>query len=751
MADDTIRIKNLPNVKPEPERGEVLVTDGSETNGLESDYLCNLEDNFGGRFREDVQYEVNDTCMYHGKRWKFIREHEGPFDTDDVVWARMSSLYEIWVAEYGVTAAYFMAVAVQEGDFLELKNVPVPGIQSDEFITCYFTSVKDDVICFVGFYGDQVVEAKCDYSGDENQWSVTTSPKTQIFQAVYGTTTWAEILAAADSGARWVRLAYSEGVSEGDKSVVAYASINTVGGTEACFSAAVGEDIWNFYINKTTNAWRYEKTGVIPKVQSATAGKFAKIKADGTIEQSGLGESDLEKLDISDASIYEFATPSGYDAHTKSTSVSEVSFVATPKIVHFDGVNVERNSNPSVGDALYIDASGGKHFIDGKTYVPSSIPSGFTSVGAVVARKGDKALILHKDENTGVKFASCWQHEITGLANHLGTEITIQFRQALTSGNINIGSPLVFTPATLAEAAAAIDTHLRANPGGTAAGAGWNYNWHCELALNYAGEESVIVTSDNIVDYRQANAIVDTSASTSGITGTMNMCNFLPAYGDSTMLRVNGGFGYRPGWNFERLKQWATTNTTIATPSSMVSVHDGFNIVSQDQFENNQYCADLRAEYGTFDNYIKSLMLRWPVRKGGQWSLYGTGKGNTEQLASKTHLNLAGDTVDTFSAAKWSASKSFDSDGLRLGDWYMPQMDECFDIFAPMKLDGSDPVNATLKKMTGNARSLSVSRWVPARNYNNSAWIMNSNGPFYNSSFLNANRCEAVALLTINP
>ena len=460
---------------------------------------------------------------------------------------------------------------------------------------------------------------------------------------------------------------------------------------------------------------------------------------------------ELKNLVIDSAPIYEFATPSGYDAHTKSTSVSEVSFVATPKIVHFDGVNVERNSNPSVGDALYIDASGGKHFIDGKTYVPSSIPSGFTSVGAVVARKGDKALILHKDENTGVKFASCWQHEITGLADHLGTEITIQFRQALTSGNINIGSPLVFTPATLAEAAAAIDTHLRANPGGTAAGAGWNYNWHCELALNYAGEESVIVTSDNIVDYRQANAIVDTSASTSGITGTMNMCNFLPAYGDSTMLRVNGGFGYRPGWNFERLKQWATTNTTIATPSSMVSVHDGSNIVSQDQFENNQYCADLRAEYGTFDNYIKSLMLRWPVRKGGQWSLYGTGKGNTEQLASKTHLNLAGDTVDTFSAAKWSASKSFDSDGLRLGDWYMPQMDECFDIFAPMKLDGSDPVNATLKKMTGNALSLSVSRWVPARNGSNNAWIMSASGAFTSNGFSNGGRCEAVALLTINP
>lgn len=293
MAEDSIRIKNLPDVKPEPERGEVLVTDGTETNGLESDYLCNLEDNLGTRFRENVEYKVGDVCVYHGKRWKFTRGHIGPFNISDVEWAQIDSPYQIMVAEYGVADSAVMGFAALGGYLVELKNVPVPGIQSDEFITCYFTSVKDDAICFVGFYGDQVVEAKCDFSGSENQWSVATSPKTQIFQAVYGTTTWAEILAAANSGARWVRLAYSEGISEGNKSVVAYASINTVGGTEACFSAAVGEDIWNFYINKTTNAWRYEKTGVIPKVQSATAGKFTVLNADGSIAGSALGPSDV--------------------------------------------------------------------------------------------------------------------------------------------------------------------------------------------------------------------------------------------------------------------------------------------------------------------------------------------------------------------------------------------------------------------------------------------------------------------------
>jgi hypothetical protein len=65
-----------------------------------------------------------------------------------------------------------------------------------------------------------------------------------------------------------------------------------------------------------------------------------------------------------------------------------------------------------------------------------------------------------------------------------------------------------------------------------------------------------------------------------------------------------------------------------------------------------------------------------------------------------------------------------------------------------MKLDGSDPVNATLKKMTGNARSLSVSRWFPARYSANNGWLMISNGLFNLNAFYVTNRCEAVALLT---
>ena len=85
MAEDSIRIKNLPNVLKEPNYEEVLVTDGNETNGLESSYLCHLEGNFGGRFSETRSYEPGNICVRNGERWKFNVHHEpGPFNLSEV-------------------------------------------------------------------------------------------------------------------------------------------------------------------------------------------------------------------------------------------------------------------------------------------------------------------------------------------------------------------------------------------------------------------------------------------------------------------------------------------------------------------------------------------------------------------------------------------------------------------------------------------------------------------------------------------
>ena len=106
MAEDSIRIKNLPNVLKEPNYEEVLVTDGNETNGLESSYLCHLE--FRRPFQATRSYEPGNICVRNGERWKFKVHHEpGPFNLDEVEHANFfdskSGLYcRVWHDSGGV-------------------------------------------------------------------------------------------------------------------------------------------------------------------------------------------------------------------------------------------------------------------------------------------------------------------------------------------------------------------------------------------------------------------------------------------------------------------------------------------------------------------------------------------------------------------------------------------------------------------------------------------------------------------------
>ena len=403
--------------------------------------------------------------------------------------------------------------------------------------------------------------------------------------------------------------------------------------------------------------------------------------------------------------------------------------------------NIEvRKSHCKVGDAVYADADGNVHFIAGKSVVAESIPQGWTYVGPVAKVRDGKAMILNKSENTSVKFASCWQYEITGIKYNQSN--TIQFQQAKTSGNVNIGDPFTFTPTDIDDAVDKIDEFLRDNAGGVEAGAGWNYNWHCEKLPNPSGVDSVVVVADNNVDYRQYVSIINSSGTTTGITSNQNMCNFLPVY--TTMLRNNSGNGYRVGFIKDRLLEYYATNTTIANPTEMVPVNSANDVVSKTQFEENQYCADLRDTYGTFENYIESVMLAWPSDEGNQVYMNGTGKEYTELLAARKHKNLSGTETATYPAATYSIGIGYEAEGLEEGNWYMPDAIEFFEIFNDMKVDGTDIVNATQKRATGSAFSLSVARWLPSRSSHYSAWYIYNYGASYNSNFIANSRACAV-------
>ena len=181
----------------------------------------------------------------------------------------------------------------------------------------------------------------------------------------------------------------------------------------------------------------------------------------------------------------------------------------------------------------------------------------------------------------------------------------------------------------------------------------------------------------------------------------------------------------------------------------MVPVNSANDIVSKTQFEENQYCADLRDAYGTFENYIESVMLAWPSDEGNQVYINGTGKEYTELLAARKHKNLSGTETATYPAATYSIGIGYEAEGLEEGNWYMPDAIEFFEIFNDMKVDETDVVNATQKRATGSAFSLSVARWLPASSSYSYAWAIYASGASAGNSFSGNPRACAVTLLTL--
>lgn len=436
-----------------------------------------------------------------------------------------------------------------------------------------------------------------------------------------------------------------------------------------------------------------------------------------------------------------------YDGSTKTLKLLDTKFTSKGTPIVTD--------DPQIGDALYIDGSGNKVYYKGGDLLNgTTIPTGMVPVGVVIKRNGDDVLIHYYNCDTTKKFASAWIWEITGMVLD-GNSHDIAFVQKNSSNaNVTIGT-FTYSADNISDFCEALNTWLTEHPGGTAAGAGWNYNWHCQYGYNNQGELACLVIADNMVDYRQAGSIIS-----SGATSSMNMANNLPAVTQSVgYARRGGSHGIRAGANAERLiEQYSNNPGSTAVLTSDITPETPNEIVSKTQFEEDTHCASLRAAYKTFEEYIKKcVMMKWPCLDYGMKTSYGKAKEWTAALAGRQHQDINGTTKDTFPAAKYAASINFDSPGLHEGEWRMMGVEDTFEMISKMKAglsghtsyNGYDIVNKTLAAMGGSIVRLTDSRWLAVRYGNYYAWSFSTNGYFYHNAFGSAFRVSAVALLTL--
>lgn len=446
---------------------------------------------------------------------------------------------------------------------------------------------------------------------------------------------------------------------------------------------------------------------------------------------------------MANIALNKYATESDYENDsTRPTDISTVSLVTGTDTIHYDGVNVKRLPGvvPQIGDALYVDGDGNKFFYSGKSLKASSVPAGQTFLGVVAKREGRKVWVLNVNENSQ-RFVNPCLHRISGWA--VGTAITFKAYKSDWSAMENITTTFTPTQSSVEGFTAELSTFLKAHQPDVQADSGFDgakYDWHAEVMPGPDGEDACYVVSDTYTNYHQTEKIVASGATCD--YGVADMCDI----GDK-VERSDEVMTLYAGWNKERLAEYLHTATSnIGTVTDSLS---STGILTEANFNGESY-PTIKAHYVTFDKYLDAMMLKVPATSGMANVIAGKGKEYTVAMSARTCKKIDGTTdwVVYPAAAQAHGLGVSGAEGVEPGDWYMPDFYEIFDIFSRMKVDGTDAVNSTFKKVSVSyVRSLSADRWVPARFNNARAWLLGYGGYSSSGGFHSSVRVVAVALL----
>lgn len=389
--------------------------------------------------------------------------------------------------------------------------------------------------------------------------------------------------------------------------------------------------------------------------------------------------------------------------------------------------NIEvRKSHCKVGDAVYADADGNVHFIAGKSVVAADIPADWEFTGVVALREGTNATILHKNESDSIKFANCWLFKVTGLTFPLASSVSMVMQQGPASGStpVEVGT---YTSsegvATLDEFVEDLDDWLQDNP--TASGALADYGWHAAKMKDANGNDACFIIVDKMSGQSRFSPV---KSSTSGATAPLYMWNYAGFVTDvTTMKRRDGVMTYSCVWNKERFKAY---NNNVSNPTDSLTAP---GIFGKDAFEAT---TTVKGYYGTYDNYLDHMVPDTDATTGAYAVFKGLGKQTADRLNAVKYTPLNGTENAVFGAEAYAAGQKAHSTasvpGLDDGDWYIPGIDEEYEIFSAMKTDGSDPVNATFVAAGSSARLLTVYRFSPIR------YSELSTGNFTSAAFLSS-------------
>lgn len=433
--------------------------------------------------------------------------------------------------------------------------------------------------------------------------------------------------------------------------------------------------------------------------------------------------------------IKRYSTPEAYAAAGVPTDESRVAQIEQTGEIKVDGVNVIVPI-PGDGDAVFEDAEGNVKFVRYNTINKSRLDAAWNHIGFAFGYDGKTVRVMAKDENTaGLKWLNCWQHAITAIS-----AATIKF-YIHAKGDYAVWVPVEVTLSDSSNSylnaanAEAISEALDAV--GNSGNVGYaNHGWWA-----YFDGTAIIVQCDFCADYRQYQTF-DGSHALVGCTMSLSVWEDMPAA--SAYWRKSGVSTYFAPMNLDKAVAYYSVNGKTPTANWALNATD---FVNKTSFDTSAYCADLRAAYGTYRNYLAHSMVLFPAPKYGVFKLPDADE-MTRLYANKTFTKKDGVTTDyKFPALHYGATIGYGTGKFAVGKWHLSDVPEGVlymeDTTMAKLAEAQTRMNTTVLTNAAN-------RWFARRYSANTAWLFSSTYGNLSTNYVsNAIRCRACTLLTL--
>ena len=403
--------------------------------------------------------------------------------------------------------------------------------------------------------------------------------------------------------------------------------------------------------------------------------------------------------------------------------------------VTFNYVNAIVRS-PKVGDVMcvtrYTDEDGSilpadkqkVIWIDGLSINPKQLSQKYEPVGICVAINGNKAMVRYREEKSfSWSAGERWELPNEPIMND-GAEHTLQIK---LNNKVN-PNPFTFTAESRLEFVNKLNTWFLAN----------NTDYSAEL-VELDTDLPATDTSDDKDGDSYRNRVIVNARFTSiwnyfsmidvntnkQITPTRAMCKHIK---EVDWYYINNGFTRNYGGGCCRAKyyDYYSLSEYYNPSSAMTSINTSTYPVNLSAFTSNVNCQILRDNFVTYDEYVDSMMVKYPCGAGGIITEFPSGKENTYKLAYCTFLdNATGKQEPLYLAANWAASININAPGLQAGNWWLQSSTEMAQMMRDITYGTTfwntnpDIVNRVLLKLTS---------------VNNSGWFMLSASKYRGTS-----------------